>query len=236
MNVKVLSLLFITLVIGLSACKKNNDAPAATPPASNLNVVNAYVDTVNVYLNGTRQNTGNNLYPSTLTGYFKVASGTQSFQFKTAFNKNTNELKDLFATSLKLDSGGYKSLFVAGATSDKTFTTTDGFTPQTDTLGVLAYVRFVNASPDEGSFNMNVNDSVKLENLQFKQASEFAAVVVDKTGMVKINVYPSGSSTSIISGKVALQIGQPYTFYLKGSKNSAGAFKLGLGSFLNIFD
>lgn len=228
MNTKVLLFLLTGMLLVISSCKKIDDAPAATPPTSGLNLVNASADTVNFYLNGTRLNQGN-LYPAGSSGYFNVSSGEQNYQVKSIFNQQTSVVKTLFGLPLKLDSGAFSSLFIAGTTADLAFKITDNLS-FVDSAG-FSYVRFVNASPDAGSLDMYIGDTVKFKNQVFKQASDFTLVGI--SSLKPINVYKAGSTTPIISGHVSLVQNGFYTFYVKGRLNGTGNSVLSVGTTLN---
>ena len=237
MRIRLLLLSVFAFVIGLSACKKNNDAPTAILH-SYLNVTNATADTVNFYLNGTRLNTSSNLYPSGSSGYALVTAGNQSYQVKKIFNPITNTVQTLFSIPLKLkantlDTVYHSSLFIAGETLPQAFSTVD--TLNNDTTANTSYVRFVNASPDAGSLDFAISSTVKFKNQAFKSASGFKLVSVNKdtTGLVPINVYQAGGATPIISGKYVLVAGRSYTFYSKGQLAGTGNSIFSVGVTIN---
>src|ERR1700756_3965709 len=103
-----LSILFLVLILcGLAACQKNPvvPSPPAFPPA--LNVVNATADTLDYFINGTRQNNFSDIYTSGATNYLQVLFGTGSYSFKKAGSQIT-----LFKQSFTLDTATFYSLFV----------------------------------------------------------------------------------------------------------------------------
>ena len=230
MNIRLLGFFFVAFIIGLSACKKNSDAPVLTSIAG-LNFINASADTVNLYLNGSRLNNNSNLYPSGSSGYVSVISGQQNYQVKKIFNPVTNTVQALFSIPLKLDSGKYYSLFIAGETQGLAFETIDTLRAIPDTIP-SCYIRFVNASSDAGNLDLAIGSKVKLTNVQFKSASGFA--LADTGTLVPINVYPTGSATPVISGHVSLAPGRIYTFYSKGNLNGTGNSVFGLGTTINF--
>lgn len=230
MNIRVLGLLFGILMIGLSACKKNNDAPVVSTAIDSLNVVNATADTINFYLNGTRLNNNSNLYPSGSSGYYQVPAGSQAYQVKKIFNPATSVVQTLFNLTLPLDAHHYYSLFVAGETADQAFTTLD--TLRQDTTINQCYVRFVNASPDAGNLDFAVGDTLKFTNKPFKSSSGFVSVGV--SGFKPIVLYQSGSSTPLISTTYSLIAGESYTFYTQGKLSGTGNSALSIGVTLNF--
>jgi Domain of unknown function (DUF4397) len=230
MNIRVLGLLFGVLIIGLTACKKNDDAPVVSTSVDSVNVVNATTDTINFYLNGTRLNNNSNLYPSGSSGYYQVPGGQQAYQVKKIFNPATSVVQTLFDITLPLAPHHYYSLFVAGETAAQAFTTID--TLQNDTVINQCYVRFVNASPTSGNFDFAVGDTLKFTKTAFKSASGFVSVGV--SGLKPLVLYQSGSSTPLISATYSLVAGLSYTFYTQGNLHSTGSSALSLGVTVNI--
>ncbi|MFI5161614.1 MAG: DUF4397 domain-containing protein [Sphingobacteriales bacterium] len=230
MNIRVLGLLFGVLMMGLTACKKNNDAPVVSTSIDSLNVVNATADTINYYLNGTRLNNNSNLYPSGSSGYYQVPGGSQAFQVKKIFNPATGAAQSLFNITLPLEPHHYYSLFVAGESSDQAFTTLD--TLRADTITNQCYVRFVNASPDAGSYDFAVGDTLKFTSKAFKSAGGFTSVGV--SGFKPLALYQSGSSTPLISVTYPLIARLSYTFYTRGKLNGTGNSALGLSVTVNF--
>jgi hypothetical protein len=235
MIIRLPGLFFIAFIIGLSAiglsaCKKNNDAPSTVNSIDSLNIINASVDTINFYLNGTRLNNNSNLYPAGSSGYYTVPSGLQSYQIKKAFNPATSIVQTLFSIPLTFEAHHYYSLFVAGETLALAFSTVD--TLKANTIKNTCKVRFVNASPDAGSLDMAVGDTTQFKNQAFKSASGF--VLVGVSGRKPIKVYATGSTVPIISGIVNLLAGKSYTFYSKGKLNGTGNAVFSVGATINF--
>ena len=225
MNIRLLALLSIVLVMGLSSCKKNNDAPVIKPIDS-LSIVNASADTINFYLNGTRLN-ASNILPTGATAYYQISSGDQVYQVKKPFNSATNAVQTLFSIPLTLEPHHYYSLFIAGETASQTFITPDVLM-EDDSTGTCL-VRFVNASPDAGNLDFVVNGT-KIPNQAFKTASSFVLVAASDT-LVPISVYHAGSATPIISGTYNLTTGTSFTFFSKGTLTGTGNSAFGLGTY-----
>jgi hypothetical protein len=228
MNIRLLALLSIVLVMGLSSCKNNNDAPVIKPIDS-LNIVNASADTVNFYLNGTRLN-GSNILPTGATGYYQIASGDQVYQVKKPFNPATNVVQNIFSLPLTLEPHHYYSLFIAGETASQAFSTVDELVSDTNQNTCL--VRFVNASPDAGNLDFVVNGT-KIPNQAFKTASGFVLVTANDT-LAPISVYHAGSATPLISGVYNLTTGTSFTFFSKGTLTGKGNSAFGLGALVNF--
>jgi hypothetical protein len=216
MNIRLPGLFFIACII--------------VTLTSNLNIINASVDSVNFYLNGDRLNNNSNLYPSASSGYFKVLYGQQNYEIKKIFNPVTSIVQPLFSKTLTLDTGKYYSLFIAGETAALAFSTVD--TLKADTIKNTCLVRFVNASPDAGSLDMAVGDTTQFKNQAFKSASGF--VLVGVSGLKPIKVYATGSTVPIISSRVSLLAGKSYTFYSKGKLNGTGNAVFSVGTTVNF--
>src|ERR1700730_19135848 len=105
MNIKCSFLLLIIVMIGLSSCK-NNDNVFKTVTYTDLTVVNASADTLNFYLNGTRQNNSSSLYPTGNAAHLSLPSGLQNYQFKKAGSSAV-----LFSVPLNLAATTYYSLY-----------------------------------------------------------------------------------------------------------------------------
>lgn len=218
----------MVLIAGLSSCKKNNDAPAVPQLTTNLNLINASADTINFYLNGTRLNKNSNLYPVGSSGYFDVYYGTQNYQVKKIFSTLNNKVQPLFTKSLTLDTSTYYSLFIAGETEADAFLTTDDL--QSDTLENTSLVRFVNASPDEGTFEVSIGDTLRFQDFSYKQQSDFISVA---SGNRVVKLFHSGSTVPVATLTVPMASEAILTLYAKGKATGKGNAALGIGSTQN---
>jgi hypothetical protein len=220
MNTKVLSLLFLTIITGLLSCKDKDLVPASSPTTP-VNVINATTDTINFYVNGTRQNDLSNIYPSGAIGYLNIATGSQTYQVK---KSRTGIL--LFDLPYKLDTSTYYSIFVAGETADKAFLTVDSLSAagaklDSDATSTTCMIRFVNAAPTVGSLNVNVGkgDTVNLTNCAFKYAGSFTQI---KQGQKEVKIYLAGSSIPKIDTTLTLTAGSIYTLFTQGKTTGTG--------------
>lgn len=196
----------------LYSCK-NNDEVFKTVPSSFLNVVNASADTLNFYLNGTRQNNTSSLYPGGQSFYISVPSGTQNYQFKKAGNSTV-----LFSTPVTLLDSIYYSMYVYGEASGSTFYTRDTlltYTAYPDTT----QVRFVNASPDAGNLDVYVGSTLNFKTRAFKTSSVF---LLFPGGANEVTVYQSGSSTPKLDTTITFGAGSIFTIFSKGLLNGKG--------------
>ncbi len=234
MNIRLLALFIIASVIGLSACKKNDDAPVVVQKVG-LNMINASSDVVNIYLNGTRLNNNTNIDPGISTGYYKVPIGEQTYQLKKAFNTSSNMVETLFSKTIDTAvSAAQRSLFVVDETAANAFVTVDNL--QADTVPHTCFVRFVNASPDARSLDLAVGDTIQFKNVAFKSATGFISVSVNATtdSLKPLKVFVNGSLTPLISGHVNLGEGRSYTFYAKGKAAGTGNAVFGVGTTINF--
>ena len=226
MNIRVKALFIIACVGILSACKKNDDAPAVKLTAL-LNVVNASNATINFYQNGTRINNTTSYYPGGTLGYVTVTAGAQTFEVKNAGPANPNYL---ISMPLKLDSGKAYSLYISGQTTENVFYTNDNFEP--DTAG-KAKLRFVNASPDAGGLvlafegrdaNNAITSTPQFSNISYKATTDFVTVA---PGTFNLSVYKSSSALSPKRDTVALAAGRVYTLVSYGAVGTVGNQALG---------
>lgn len=225
MKIRFSALLAIAIIIALSACKKKYDDAPAVINQVRLNVVNASADTFNFYLNGSRKNTTSTILPGTITGYYFVPAGVQSYQLKKPFNIATNTVQTLFSITLPADSNVYRSLFVTDGTAANAFPTDDipNGTTKTDTC----FIRFVNASPGSGPLDMALGSTTQFPNVAFKSVtgSVYASTTLGAdtiSGLIPIKVFAHGSTTPLATDSVSLQQGASYTFFLQGKAGTPG--------------
>ena len=220
MNIKYSVLFFIAAIMGLASCK-NNDEVFTPVVITYVNVVNASTDTLNFYLNGTRQNNGSSISPTSQSFYLTVPDGQQNYQFKKAGGTVV-----LFSVPLNLKDSVNTSLYVYGESASQTFTTADAlisYTAHPDTT----QIRFVNISPDAGSLNVTVGDTVSFTSQAFKSSTAFAQT---GGGKKEVKVFLAGSVTATIDTPIVFQPGGIYTLYSKGLLKGKGnaAFNVGV--------
>jgi hypothetical protein len=223
MNNRFLILFFIAALAGFASCK-NNDEVFKPFIFTDITVVNASPDTLNFYLNGSRQNNSSGLFPGGYLAHITEPSGLQNYQFKKA-----GSFTNLFSLSLKLRDSIYNSIYVAGESADKTFNTVD--TLLTDTLPNIATVRFVHAAPDAGSLNVFVGDTVNFKARSFKTSSVFLTI---GSGQKEVKIYQFGSATPKIDTIITIQPNKTYTLFAKGLLNGKGSSAFNVGVILNL--
>jgi len=220
MNYRLIILLFVVFAVAIASCK-NNDEVFKKVVSSAINVVNASPDTINFYLNGTRQNNSSSLYPGSQSFYLTVPAGADNFQFKKAGGFNV-----LFSAPLTLKDSVNNTLYVSGETADKSFHTVDFL----DTANIINVpnirIRFVNASPDAGNLDAAV-DSASYTAIPYQATSNF---ILMGAGPKEIKIFHPGSLTAKIDTTIIFQPNHIYTFFSRGLLNGSGsaAFKLGV--------
>lgn len=212
MNIRY-PILFLTLITGgLLSCKKN-DSVIPPPLQTGLNIVNATADTLNFYVNGTRQNGLSPLYPGGNIGLLLIPSGLQNYQFKKAGSPNV-----LFSAPLSFTFNTLNSIYVTGESSDKVFKTLDTL-PIIDTFKFTTGVRFVNAAPDAGNLDVFIGDTIKIRSRPYKSSSIF---LLTGSGQKRVRVYLAGAATARLDTAMAFLSNTDYTIFTKGLLNGKG--------------
>jgi hypothetical protein len=225
MNTRFIIILFIAAAIGLSSCK-NNDNVFTTKASAFYKIINASSDTLNYYLNGTRQNNGSSMVPGGATFYLAVPEGSENFQFK------KNGATDvLFSVPEKLVADTNYSLYITGPSINQTFKTTDILIPDTSkTTDTLTKARFVHASSDIGNLDVYIGDTLKYTNRQFTSTSNF---IIFGKGNKRVRVYLAGTTTLEKDTSFVMTDHAIYTIYTYGLKAGKGASKFNVAFTLN---
>ncbi|QQL50021.1 DUF4397 domain-containing protein [Mucilaginibacter ginkgonis] len=217
---KVRHLFFlIAIIAGFSSCKPSYDVVPATGLPSYLNVINSTQDTINIFLNGTRQNNTTTIFPLGNTNYLNVASGTNNFDFR----RNGSPVM-LFSKTLALKDTTYQTVFVCGESADKAFITRD--TLKSSTIG--ARVRFVNTADGAGSLDLSINDVFTARGFAFQKLGGYADVAA---GTTSLKVYYTGTTIPAATKTVALTTGSLYTVYVKATSVATGKPIITIGLF-----
>ena len=225
MNTRLIILLLVVAVAGWTSCK-NNDNVFPTTTTVGLNIVNASNDSLNLFINGTRQS-GFNLNSGGQSFYLPVAAGLQNYQFK-----KSGGVDILFSVPLTLKADSINnSLYITELTTTSSFTTVDVL----DTTGInskpKAKIRFVNASPDAGSLNVTVGSKVSFTAIDFKHTAAFTLI---DTGLMAMKVKRVGSDVASVDTSITLAAGHMYTLFSKGSLTGKGTAKLSLALAINF--
>lgn len=225
MNTRFIILLFIVALAGFASCKNNDNVFPKTATVG-LNIINASNDTLNLFINGTRQN---NL---TLTSggqsfYLPVPAGAQNYQFK-----KSGGVDILFSVPLTLKTDSVNnSLYITELTTTGSFSTVDVLDTTGINLKPKAKIRFVNASPDAGDLNVTVGSKVSFNAIAFKKTAAFTLI---DTGLMAMKVKRVGSDVASVDTSITLAAGHMYTLFSKGSLTGKGTAKLSLALALNF--
>ncbi|WDF54544.1 DUF4397 domain-containing protein [Mucilaginibacter sp. KACC 22063] len=223
----ILAVLFFA---GISSCKKGYDETADLNTNAILNVVNATGDTLNFYLNGTRQNISSSIYPTGNTGYLSnFIVGAQNYQFKKAGHaevlfSQTITLKDSIAASAKQNVGVYNTLFLTGESADKSLLLED---TTTITSADSALVRFVHTADGAGNLSLAFGTVTGFANQTYKSVSNYKKFPF---GLTTVTVLQNGQQITGASVILTLATSK-YTFFVKGLPNGTGKNKFQLGYF-----
>jgi len=223
MYVKCSILLFVAGVIGLLSCK-NNDNVFKPFTFAHLNFVNASTDTLNIYVNGSRQNNNSSIYPNGQSFYLNVPDGQQNYQFKKAGSPVV-----LFSIPLTLKDSSTTSIYVYGVPASGTITTNDllfKYSAFPDTT----QIRFINLSPDAGNLDVSVGDTLSFKSQAFKSSTSFGFT---RGGKKDVKIYQSGSSIPLADTSLTFQPGSIYTLFSKGVIGGKGNAAFGVGLVIN---
>jgi hypothetical protein len=215
---------FFAAVLAFESCK-NNDSVVTPVLNAGVNVVNASADTLNVYLNGTRQNNTSSLYPGSQSYYLPVPQGAENFQFKKAGTFNV-----LFSVPLTLKDSISYSLYVAGETVANSFSTVDFLDTTGIENGIGTRIRFVNASSNSGNLNVSIGDTLSYSSSAYKSSSSF---LLTGSGIKLVKVSVTGTTTPIIDTPITFQPGRIYTLFSRGLINGTGSNKFNVGVAIN---
>ncbi|SKB29580.1 DUF4397 domain-containing protein [Daejeonella lutea] len=213
-----LAALILLAGIFLSSCVKDlsNDGPQN---ASALNVVNASPGplVINFFLNNNLVN-GPALGYSQESRYVVTSSGSKKFDAATGGTFNS-----IVADTIALENDKYYSMFVTGLNNSlSTFVTEDDLSlPPSG----KAKIRFINLSPDGGSFSLAIKGGAKLFSGQaYKTASTF--------NMVDPGVYmfELRNSENAVEHEASLDVaaGKIYTIWAGGLKEGVDELDLRL--------
>ena len=211
MNIRLL-VFVICVAIGAVSCKHSDVAPVRK--TTDLNMVNATANVLNLYQNGTRINNTSVINPGSVSGYLPVIYGAQKYQLKIAGNANPNYLFD--PVELTLDTLKGYSLFVAGETPDKLFLINDVISstiPKTQ-----AAIRFVNTQPSITNLDVSI-DALNYTNVAFTTATAFIGVA---PGATSIKIHQAGLPTPTFDQTFTLVAGTIYTVFTTGTLAGTG--------------
>lgn len=214
-------LVALTVTIGLSACSKKFESQPIN--LSGLNIIQASPTTekLDVYVENTKGTPANFSFGNK-TDYLNAYSGTR--RFSVTMQGETTALK---SETFTLEPQAGYSLFVIDKleTIGFLYLKDDLTKPQAD----KAKVRFVNLSPDGGSFDLLIAGKTEslASNKGFRAYSDFIAIdAADKVTFNVKNSLTGNVDASVVDFKV--EAGQIYTIWVKGLKTNTDETKLGV--------
>ncbi|RVU00206.1 DUF4397 domain-containing protein [Mucilaginibacter limnophilus] len=223
MNLKAPFVVFFLIMATLVACQKDDLPPQVSTNTAQLSVINLTTSQLNFFQNGNRLNRTSTIYALGATDYFEVFAGEQVFQFKRNGSSDV-----LFNVNLTLDSLGSYSLFAAGLSpDDMILANDDNITIDT---GDVSMIRFVNASPEQGNFDLLLNDTLAFGSRAYKTISDFVPV---RSGERILKITRSGTGDTLIRDTIELTRGRAYTIFSKGLIGQTGDAGFGSGLILN---
>ena len=218
---------FLLFAIACLASCKNNDNVFAPVISTSINVVNASADTINYYLNGTRQNNASSLFPGGATLYITEPAGLQNYQFKKKGASNV-----LFSFPLTLTDSVNNSIYVTTENSSGAFNTVDILIPDTvKTDTAIMQFRFVNAAPDAGALSISIGNQSYFSSVAYKSSSTFSKA---PSGAQEVKIYTFGTSTPAIDTTLTFTAEYIYTIFSKGLLKGTGNSKLSVGLIANL--
>ncbi|MFD0940286.1 DUF4397 domain-containing protein [Pedobacter boryungensis] len=214
----------VTLSLALLSCSKNSDYQPID--ISGLSIIHASPTTekLNVYVDNNLA-TLNEFSFGSKVDYLNAYSGSRKFDV-TKSGSNTS----LKTQQLTLEPQFGYSLFVIDKLENIQFLLVkDDLTKPAEGK---ARIRFVNLSPDGGTFNLAINGQPTdlFTNKAFKEYSTFETI--DAADKVTFNI--KNSTTSAIETTLAdikIENGKIYTIYAKGLKSTADQTKFGVAIF-----
>lgn len=224
---KIVSISALALCI-ITGCKLSSET---VPPPALARFIHASPDAgnIDVLLNGAllaqnfafTKDTAVAVYPG-ITSFLISKTGSSTSLINTNFSLSPEKAYSIFA--------------IDNVSSIKATVTEDNFVlPPSDSVKV----RFFHLSPNAGAIDAaftNTTDTLKSLNRSFndqESSSSKQAFVQFKAGTYKLDVFPTGTSVSLVTvPSVSLTGGNVYTLFLKGNNGGTGEQALGLATVL----
>ncbi len=222
LNLRGLFKLFAVLTvvaIGFSSCLKdhgNGNFPVT--PVAGLNVVNASPGPAsfnfaldNNYVNGPALTYGQR------SGYLNAYTGNRLFSLTSG---GTSQV--IATDSLKLDTNSNYSLFITGLNSSPTFffTKDDLSTPPAG----KAKIRFIQLSPDAGSFDLSMQNGATLFTNQAYQTASAFTTIDPGNYVFQLKADQTGKITTLDSETISA--GRIYTVWSRGLVDGTGDYAI----------
>jgi len=242
--------LFLVICGGLiasfiSSCGKGVGTTGATALNIKYQVVNLSPDLgpISLFIDFRQYNSLSFYYPRA-SGYFALSSIDTPFQVRSSPIQLSSQVaaSEIFPPNLNyvLHPNFKYTLFITGLRADSTLK----FVFLTDTalaLPPLGYgkVRFLNASPGSGSFDVYANGATApgFKNLQFNKVSPYVQM---PAGNYTFQIYPAGTNVSSATAgaigsysNLTVQDGRVYTIYSYGTSGRVDSLAFGTGAIAN---
>jgi hypothetical protein len=120
-------------------------------------------------------------------------------------------------------------LYLYGESAGQAFTTNDALFRDTLHLDTTQ-IRFVNISPDAGSLNVTVGDTLSFQAQAFKSSTAFKEI---GGGQKEVKVTRAGATTPLKDTLIVFQPGFIYTLFSQGLLNGKGRAAFGVGVVIN---
>lgn len=216
-------LMFAVLVTAaLASCgKANNNLPTRDLPQINLIYVSPDGNPVSIYAGAIKLNNANYSYPNS-SGYFKLSNiGPQVFTIRSAgaaanildtvnATVNPNTKYTLIETGIKADS-------LSKSKSQSTQLLSHIFLVDSSTTPFVGHgkVRFINASPHSGSFNVTANGTAAFNNIAFGKYSPYVEM---PAGSYNFQFYQTTNNSTVVYSlpSIAVNDGGLYSIYSYG--------------------
>lgn len=248
-NGGIKALLFLVICGTIMASFISSCGKGGTSGATALNikyqVVNLSPDLgpISLYIDF-RQYNNLNFYYRTASGYFALSSIDTPFQVRSSPIQISSQVvaSEIFPPNLDyvLHPNFRYTLFITGRRADSTLK----FVFLTDTtlnLPPLGYgkVRFLNASPLSGNFDVYANGATApgFKNLQINKVSPYVQM---PAGNYTFQIYPAGTNVSSATAgsigsysNLTVQDGRIYTIYSYGVSGRTDSLAFGTGAIAN---
>lgn len=229
----------------ISSCGKGVGTSGATALNIKYQVVNLSPDLgpISLFIDY-RQYNNLNFYYRSASGYFALSSIDTPFQVRSSPIQLSSQVAASQIYFPHVDNilhANFKyTLFITGLMADSTLS----YVFLTDTalaLPPLGYgkVRFLNASPGSGSFDVYANGATApgFKNLKFNKVSPYVQM---PAGNYTFQIYPAGTNVSSATAgaigsysNLTVQDGRIYTIYSYGTSGRVDSLAFGTGAIAN---
>ncbi len=225
----------------ISSCGKSGSVNPSTLDIQ-YQVINLSpnLGSVDLYIHYAKVNTSSFFYPVP-SGYFYLTSVDTPFQIRpgaTLVPGTIPPTYNIFTVTYPLKTHYKYTLMISGiltaaggnAGLDTIFTTDYYPALPAPALG-RGKVRFVNASPGAGGYDLTANDTTAFSNIPYRGVSAFKEL---PAGTYDFRIYPNGSSSILRDiPNVTIQDGRFYTLYCYGLAGHTDSLAFGSGVITN---